>query len=166
MEWISRESLYCDALENPMLPSSLEHLDVDPLVSASDRAGANHRRQSRGCAHQGTWAVVSFVRDGKPSSKELTDSIVRIVEDDHVVWKRAGKSFAGTTFELDPSRTPATIDLIPDGGKARGEHILGIYRWEGNTLVICTADVGHPRPDTFEAVDGSHRTLMTFRKAE
>ena len=56
--------------------------------------------------HQGTWKVVSFVRDGEPSSKKLTDSIVRIVEGDHVVWKRAGKSFAGTTFELDPSALP------------------------------------------------------------
>jgi uncharacterized protein (TIGR03067 family) len=114
--------------------------------------------------HQGTWNVVSFVRDGKPSSKELTDSIVRVVEGDHVVWRREGKSFAGTTFELDLSKDPKTIDLIPDGGKARGEHVLGVYKWDGDTLVICTADAGKPRPTAFEASAGSGQTLMTFRR--
>lgn len=114
--------------------------------------------------HQGTWSVVAFVRDGKETPKDLVSSIVRIVEGDHVVWKREGKAFAGTTIVLDPTTTPATIDVIPDGGKNRGEKVAGIYKFVGEQLVICMADAGQDRPKAFDAPAGVKQTLMTFRK--
>jgi uncharacterized protein (TIGR03067 family) len=131
------------------------------LAPADDKADALRREVAR---HQGTWAVTSFVRDGKASPKELTDSIVRVVEGDHVVWKRDGKRFAGTAVVLDPSKAPRTIDVLPDGGPARGERVLGIYKLDGDTLTICMADAGQPRPLAFEAPNGSKQTLMTFRR--
>jgi uncharacterized protein (TIGR03067 family) len=132
------------------------------LVSADDpKAEALRREVAR---HQGAWAVTSFVREGKASPKELVDSIVRVVEGDHVVWKRDGKSFAGTTVALDPSKDPATIDVTPDGGPSRGERVLGIYQLDGDALTICMADPGRDRPRAFEAPEGSKQTLMTFRR--
>jgi uncharacterized protein (TIGR03067 family) len=132
------------------------------LATADEPKDAALARET--ARHQGTWQVVSFVREGKESPKELVDSIVRVVEGNHVVWKRDGKSFAGTTVELDPARDPKTIDVIPDGGKTRGEHVLGIYTLDGDTLVICMADAGGQRPTSFEAAAGSKRTLMRFRR--
>jgi uncharacterized protein (TIGR03067 family) len=79
-----------------------------------------------------------------------------------VVWKRDGKSFAGTRIELDPSRDPKAIDVIPDGGKDRGERVLGIYKLEGDRLTICMAAPGKPRPKEFKADKGSGCTLRTF----
>lgn len=116
--------------------------------------------------HQGTWAVTSFVREGKATPDEVARSIVRVVEGDHVVWKREGKSFAGTGLSLDPAASPAAIDVIPDGGRTRGEHVLGIYRLEGDTLTICMSDPGRPRPTAFEAPAKSGHTLMTFRRVK
>jgi uncharacterized protein (TIGR03067 family) len=115
--------------------------------------------------HQGTWQARSFVSDGVAAPADLVGSIVRVVEGDHVVWKRNGKSFAGTTVELDPSRTPRTLDVIPDGGPMRGERVLGIYRLDGDELTVCMAAPGRDRPKTFEAKSGSGQTLMTFRRA-
>lgn len=114
--------------------------------------------------HQGTWAVTRFVRDGKESPAELVNSIVRIVDGDHVVWKRDGKSFAGTKVELDPAADPKTIDVLPDGGPSFGKRVLGIYKMDGDVLTICMADPEKPRPDGFQAGEGSGRTLMTFRR--
>ncbi len=114
--------------------------------------------------HQGTWQVTSFKRNGKETAKEIVDSIERMVEGKHVVWKRDGKRFAGTTVELNPDANPKTIDVSPDGGPMRGEKLLGIYKLDGDTLTICMAPKGKDRPAKFEAIPGTDETLMVFRK--
>ena len=116
--------------------------------------------------HQGTWRASTSVYDGQDGPAEIVRSITRTVEKDHVVWKRDGKSFAGTRIELDPSRDPKTIDVIPDGGKDRGERVLGIYKLEKDTLTICMAEPGQPRPREFKAEKGSGHTLRTFIREE
>jgi uncharacterized protein (TIGR03067 family) len=128
-------------------------------VSATRAADPNDRS-----LHQGTWAVTSMIRDGEEADPEVRASITRIVEGDHIVWKRANKSFAGTRFEIDAAKTPHTIDLIPDGGPAQDKRVLGIYRIEGQILTICVADVGQPRPVEFAAKAGSKQTLQSFRR--
>ena len=114
--------------------------------------------------HQGTWAVVSQVRDGQDAPANVVASIRRVVEGDHVTWIREGKNFAGTKVVYDVTKSPHALDLIPDGGPHRGEHVLGIYKLEGDTLTICVADPGEPRPSAFEAAAGSKRTLQTFKR--
>ena len=115
--------------------------------------------------HQGAWIATSSVFDGQPASPDLVRSIKRIVTDDHVVWERDGKRFAGTTIALDPSRDPKTIDVIPDGGPNRGERVLGVYKLDGDTLTICMASPGQPRPKEFKAERGSGCSLRTFIRA-
>jgi uncharacterized protein (TIGR03067 family) len=112
--------------------------------------------------HQGTWHASTSVYDGQEAPAEIVRSITRTVEKDHVVWKRDGKSFAGTRIELDPSRDPKAIDVIPDGGKDRGERVPGIYKLEDDRLTICMAAPGQPRPKEFKAEKGSGCTLRTF----
>lgn len=114
--------------------------------------------------HQGTWVVTRAVFDGQETEPEVARSIRRVVEGDHVVWRRDGKSFAGTRIELDARREPATIDVIPDGGANRGRRAPGIYRLDGDTLTICMAPPDGERPEAFEAPAGSGRSLMSFRR--
>jgi uncharacterized protein (TIGR03067 family) len=114
--------------------------------------------------HQGTWVAVSFRRDGQETPSEIVRTISRTMEQDHVVWKRNGKSFAGTTLVLNPAQSPGQIDVIPDGGPSAGQRVLGIYRLDNNELTICMADAGQPRPREFKAEKGSRQTLMTFRR--
>jgi uncharacterized protein (TIGR03067 family) len=114
--------------------------------------------------HQGVWAVTSFVREGKEAPQDVAHAIVREVKGDHVVWKRDGKNFAGTTVVLDPKAVPHAIDVIPDGGPARDQHVLGIYRLEGDTLTICMADADRPRPTRFEAPPERHQGELAPRR--
>ena len=71
-----------------------------------------------------------------------------------MVWKRDGKSFAGTTVVLDPGREPEAIDVLPDGGPSRGKRVWGIYKIEKDTLTLCMADADQPRPREFKAEKG------------
>ncbi len=128
------------------------------LVITQDHAKQELDRQ------QGTWIAVSFRRDGAQTPAAIVRTISRIVKGDHVVWKRDGKSFAGTAIVLDPGQNPKAIDVIPDGGPSRAKHVLGIYRLENDELTLCMADADQPRPREFTAGKGSRHTLMTFRR--
>jgi uncharacterized protein (TIGR03067 family) len=114
--------------------------------------------------HQGTWLASSFRRDGQETPQEIVRTITRTVVQDHVVWKRNGKSFAGTAMVLDPRQSPKAIDVIADGGPSRGKRVLGIYRLENDRLTICMADADQPRPKDFMAEKGSRQTLMLFTR--
>jgi uncharacterized protein (TIGR03067 family) len=126
--------------------------------------GAQEPAKQEQARHQGTWTAISFRRDGQETPGEIVRSITRTVEGDHVVWKRDGKSFAGTTVVLDPGQNPRAIDVLPDGGPSRGKRVLGIYKIENDTLILCTADPDQPRPRDFKAEKGSKHTLMVFKR--
>src|SRR5271166_4250212 len=113
---------------------------------------------------QGTWVAVSFRHDGQATPQEIVRTITRTVKGDHVVWKRDGKSFAGTALVLDPGKDPKAIDVIADGGPTRGKRVLGIYKIENNKLTLCMADPDQPRPREFKAEEGSGNTLMVFTR--
>jgi uncharacterized protein (TIGR03067 family) len=134
------------------------------LVLASCAAGAddNDPAKSELKRHQGTWVTTSSTFDGQQAPEDVVRSIKRIVTDDLVVWERTGKRFAGTKVVLDSTKEPKTIDVIPDGGRNRGEHILGIYKLDHDTLMICMAAPGQPRPREFKADKGSGWTLQAF----
>lgn len=133
-------------------------LIIWPCTARGDEPAAREELER----HQGTWRTSSSIYNGQAAPEDLVRSITRTVEKDHVVWKRDGKSFAGTRIELDPSRDPKTIDVIPDGGKDCGERVLGIYKLEQDRLTICMAAPGKPRPVAFAADKGSGSTLRTF----
>lgn len=130
------------------------------VTLAQDPAGAAKALEE----HQGTWRVVSFQRNGQKTPDDLARSITRTVAKDHVVWKRDGKSFAGTKVVLDPSQSPRHIDVLPDGGPSFGKRVLGIYKQDGDDLTICMADADAPRPTQFDAAEGSNHTLITLRR--
>ena len=146
-------------------------LSVFWLFAAADPAQNEQQRHPDSSVkdelkrHQGTWNVISSTYDGQQAAPEVVRSIRRIVSDDRVVWERNGERFAGSKIELDSTREPKTIDVIPDGGPNRGEHVLGIYRLEDDTLTICMAAPGKPRPSKFEAEKGSECTLRKYHRA-
>ncbi len=126
-------------------------------VLADDKAVEDALKTQRG-----TWTVTSSIYEGQTFPDPLALTIQRIVEGDHVVWKRSGKSFAGTKIVLDPTREPKAIDVIPDGGPNRDKRVLGIYKVEKDKLTICMASPENPRPKEFKAEKGSGCTLRTF----
>ena len=132
------------------------------LVRGTHAHGDDKAVQDELKQQQGTWTATSSIYEGQPFPEHLARRIQRIVEGDRVVWKRSGKSFAGTKIVLDPSKEPKAIDVIPEGGPNRDKRVLGIYKLEGDKLTICMASPDKPRPTAFKAEKGSGWTLRTF----
>ena len=97
---------------------------------------------------EGKWELTSLERDGKPDA--AMQGAVRVHEGDkYSLTPKGGKTVTGT-YTADAK----TLDMKPDDGRYKGKTLLGIYKIEGDTLTICFADPGQPRPTEFASKTG------------
>jgi uncharacterized protein (TIGR03067 family) len=68
-------------------------------------------------------------------------------------------------YRIDPGKSPKTIDFLVEAGPAAETTEAGIYKFEGQSLVICSATDGAPRPKDFTVPKGSKRRLITYERA-
>ena len=116
----------------------------------------------------GAWDVLEMVDDGETLSHDLIRSKlaeggrIRVVDRSFEIVNPATGEARTTAFRIDPSQSPRRIDVI-----SRDDRILrGIYRFEGDQLVICQqSKPEEPRPDTFEARAGSGHMLLRLKLA-
>ena len=146
------------------------HLVVVPFVLAvTAQIGPSPAELER--AHRllaGTWDVLEMVDDGETLSHDLIRSKlaeggrIRVVDRSFEIVNPETGEARKTAFRIDPSENPRRIDVI-----SRDDRILrGIYRFEGDQLVICQqSKPEEPRPDTFEARAGSGRMLLRLKLA-
>jgi uncharacterized protein (TIGR03067 family) len=63
-------------------------------------------------------------------------------------------------YVIDPARNPAHMDIgVPDAAS-------GIYKFEGDTLVIAHPQAGKLRPAKFDSPPGSGVILAVWKKAK
>ncbi len=67
-----------------------------------------------------------------------------------------------TTYKVDPSKTPAMIDIAPPPGEKKDA--LGIYEFAGTTLTLCFSEGGESRPADFK--DTKRAIVLVLEKAE
>jgi uncharacterized protein (TIGR03067 family) len=70
---------------------------------------------------QGTWAMVSGVRDGKTLPRTFVEGARRTVTGDETTVVIDGQVFLRAKVSLDPSKTPRTLDYLLTAGPARGK---------------------------------------------
>jgi len=108
-------------------------------------------------ALQGTWAVVSATRGGKPNDSIKNDKLV--FEGTTVTVKTASGRDEPATFKLDSSKSPKTIDIMPKEGDQK---IQGIYKLSGDMLEICFNR--DERPTEFKSAEGSRNFLVVLKR--
>lgn len=65
-----------------------------------------------------------------------------------------------STFKLDASKKPKTIDLVDENG----QNAPGIYEFEGETLRICLNQGGSERPTTFVTKPDTRLRCFVFQR--
>jgi uncharacterized protein (TIGR03067 family) len=144
-----------------MKPRVLFVLSVGLLVGAQAQDDAKKEMAN----FKGTWSLLSVVLptgDKGPSENDIKEMKLVFGQpaDDSMVMKFGDKGEKASTYKLDPSKSPKEIDMQPSGGPKLAK---GIYKLDGDTLVICANNQGD-RPKEFKADKASGTSVLTLKR--
>ena len=109
---------------------------------------------------QGAWACESAEQGGMAVPAERAKGFKMAFKGDKFTLTMPGRQHEAT-FKLAPGEKPKQLTLTPSDGA--GE-LKGIYALDGDTLKICSAAAGKPRPTTFESRKGDFGGLMILKR--
>ena len=132
------------------------------LASAALASGAEKKEAANEELKKfaGTWALVSLEVNGKLVPADKVKDIKLVVKGGKATWSRAGKVIAESTFAVDPTKKPKTMDSTFTSGPDKGEKILSIYELDGDNLKVCSAQ----RPKEFSTKEGYQCRLGVYRR--
>lgn len=114
---------------------------------------------------QGEWQAVQIVRDGMDLPGMMLKGMRRTMLGREVTVTMGGQVIVHALVRALSEENPAWLDYClldaPDGGQSQ----LGIMEWRDGDVCFCFGPVGGERPDSFEALKGSGRTLSVWRRA-
>lgn len=101
----------------------------------------------------GAWEIVGAQDGGQPLPAEWRQKSGMVATNRELIfWEAGERAHNRFTYELNPSAAPREIDLTRQGGQAVGKLYPGIYKFEGERLVICFNEDGGMRPAEFISV--------------
>jgi uncharacterized protein (TIGR03067 family) len=117
---------------------------------------------------EGKWKAVKVLVGGREENPgpDEADAIVEVKGTKFLV---KGKEVLEITA-VDPTTTPKCIDfkaLIDEGELAKGSVIEGIYKLDGDNLVLAIYfEGGKQRPDKFESPENSKVIVVTLERVK
>ena len=115
---------------------------------------------------QGTWSLVSAVRDGKDVPDDEVNLTTLVIHGNTFTFPEDARVATGPsgTFTIDPSRTPRAIGATPSSGPNKGETWLGIYEVMGDLYKVAFAPPGKARPTRYVSEPGSGQLHSVWRR--
>jgi len=112
---------------------------------------------------QGEWTMVSMETKGMKAGDKVVKQYKLTIKGDQ--WTVTTlKGGARATFKIDPSKNPKTIDLTFELNK-KGTPSRGIYKLEGDTLILCRAAGDRERPKEFKTTEEAG-ILVVWKRAK
>src|SRR5439155_10659564 len=99
---------------------------------------------------KGAWIATSYVKDMKPAPEADLKMMKLAIDGDQVSFTK-GKDLRKSTYKLDPTQKPKTVDIVMIDGPDKGKMLQGIYEINGDEFKICLALLDKPRPKEFAA---------------
>jgi len=113
----------------------------------------------------GEWGVKSAVVGGKREDPPAGTTWTFTADGKSVLSVAGGKG-AGpgpSTYTVDAKKDPAWVDIAAG---PKGTPMKGIYKRDGDTLILCLGLDGDDRPAAFESKEGAKVILITLAEAK
>jgi uncharacterized protein (TIGR03067 family) len=117
-------------------------------------------------AIQGIWQPTALENDGSVVAKDRLRQCRLDIKEEHLSSREADRLLQSATFQLTPGADPPAIDLTATTGPNRGKVIRGIYRLDGDRLVLCLGEPGQARPREFRSPAGSGHALIILKRVK
>ena len=113
----------------------------------------------------GKWECVSGINDGKPLGEDTVKQLrLTLTKEGGYKTELGEQVLFDSSCKLDATKQPPQIDMIGTEGANKGKAAQGIYKLEGDRLMICYTMPGQDRPQQFESKPGSGATLVLWRR--
>lgn len=114
----------------------------------------------------GVWVMQVMEVDGGKIEGSAGGGGIQFSLDGNKYVSQAGQNVVEQgTIAVDPSKSPAAIDLMANTGGEKGKILSGIYLLRGDSLLICLASPSAARPTEFSAQKGDNRILILYKRA-
>lgn len=112
----------------------------------------------------GAWTFSSWQHNGRNLDEDSRQSAKWSVKGDKYKFEIDGVDEEGT-IKLDPSQKVPTINLTITEGNDKGKEQLGIYKIDGESIIMCFARPGvKERPAEFTSTPDNSNILVTIKK--
>ncbi len=133
-----------------------------PALAVAQKSSPNNTEKHL----QGTWQVVDAEGNGGKLDEDKIKETQIVIESNTLGIKPDGEG-RKTTFTVDSSKTPGTINLIPLDGGRKGTIVPGIYSMQDGQLKICINIWGKDptrRPTEFKTRQGDGCVFVTLKR--
>ncbi len=112
---------------------------------------------------QDTWLPDKAEMGGQPMKDDFLKKTTLTLDNGIYAVFVAGAPDKGT-YTIDSAAKPHTIDITGTEGPNLGRKIPAIYELSGDTLRVCYALGGAPRPTEFKTSAGTKYFLVTYHR--
>jgi uncharacterized protein (TIGR03067 family) len=110
---------------------------------------------------QGSWRPTQIVANGNPAEADALDRLTVTIQGNRYLVVKPDSEESGQ-FHLDEAHQPAWMDVTTPSG----DYVPAIYELTGDTLRVCYAINGAPRPTAFESTAGSDRVFAVYQRID
>lgn len=111
---------------------------------------------------QGTWRAVAGEEGGEKAPGKEVARLTMIFDGDKFSASVGILPIMSGTIQLDPTKSPKTMNLLIKKGRSQGRVAEAIYEFDGKELKICLGELGGDRPTEFKSDNGRH--LMAYKR--
>jgi uncharacterized protein (TIGR03067 family) len=110
---------------------------------------------------QGKWQVTSGQVNGESLPAEMITNMVLTITGTNYTAVISEGTDQGN-FSIDSSKSPKEIDIQSEAGDR--PHIIGIYETGADSIRVCMANEGGPRPKSFSTTEDSRFLLLEYKR--